>query len=96
MKIPQSWVRDLETAAAMVEAGRKFLQDTDRMMSTKSYASHLEKRGRRDGHRNASLQTGDEFGRITRSFQGFSQAEAASVKYFRAGPYESAPPLTNG
>lgn len=64
IKVPQSWISDLETAVAMVEAGSKFFRNTDRIVSIKFYVSHLETRNNMIMHRHALREITNEASRF--------------------------------
>jgi hypothetical protein len=53
LKVPQAWTDDVAVAVAMVEEGRRFLRNTDRVISIKFYVSHLETRDGIVHHRHA-------------------------------------------
>jgi hypothetical protein len=42
IKVPQNWIDDIEVAKGMLGIGNDFLRNTDRVVSIKFYASHLE------------------------------------------------------
>ena len=44
VKVPQRWIVEVENAAAMVDAGRKFLRNADRIVAITFYVSPLETR----------------------------------------------------
>jgi hypothetical protein len=64
MKVPQSWISDAEMAVAMVEAGHKFLRNTNRIVSIKFYVSHLETRDNMVMHRHALREITNEGSRF--------------------------------
>jgi hypothetical protein len=42
VKVPQTWINDINMAAALVAVGREFLQNTNRVVSIKFYVSVLQ------------------------------------------------------
>ena len=64
VKVPQRWIVDVENAAAMVEAGRKFLRNTDRIVAVTFYVSHLETRDNVVMHRHALRELTNETSRF--------------------------------
>ncbi len=64
VKVPQRWIVDVENAAAMVDAGRKFLRNTDRIVAVTFYVSHLETRDDVVMHRYALRELTNETSRF--------------------------------
>jgi hypothetical protein len=64
LKVPQAWTDDVSVAAAMVEEGRRFFRNTDRIISIKFYVSHLETRDGIVHHRHAYREITNEASRF--------------------------------
>lgn len=53
IKVPQSWISDVEIAKAMIEVGRDFLRTTGRVVAIKFYVSYLDTINQMVRHRHA-------------------------------------------
>src|SRR5208283_4385964 len=63
VKVPQRCIVEAENAAAMVDAGRKFLRNTDRIVAITFYVSHLETRDNMVMYRHALRELTNETSR---------------------------------
>jgi hypothetical protein len=66
LKVPQAWTDDVSVAVAMVEEGRRYFRNTDRVISIKFYVSHLQTRDGIVHHRHAYREITNETSRFYR------------------------------
>ncbi len=64
MKVPQSWLIDINTTVSMVNVGHDFLRNTDRVVSIKFYVSLLDTMDGMVRHRHAFREITNESSRF--------------------------------